>query len=132
MFYFVKETQTRVWGLKGGFDMTMHGEQTFIFKFRSEEDREKVLNWGPLHIASRLFIIRPWRPFIEEDATALSSIPIWVNLRNVPLIFWDPQGLELYQTQYWLELPPLHSLRPPAPLLLPSLLGHCYQTGERR
>lgn len=43
----------------------------------------------PVHIASKLFLIRPWSPFIEQQIGSISSVSIWMILRNVPLHLWN-------------------------------------------
>ncbi|KAF6154882.1 hypothetical protein GIB67_018319 [Kingdonia uniflora] len=82
-YIFVKETLTKLWALKGEFEMSTKGFSMYFFKFSNQEDREKALEAGSQHIASRLFILRPWRPFIEVEKLELSTIPIWVVLKNV-------------------------------------------------
>ncbi|KAF6165922.1 hypothetical protein GIB67_012819 [Kingdonia uniflora] len=42
----------------------------------------------------QVFIIRPWRPFIETEESELKTIPIWVNLNKVPSHLWTPHGIE--------------------------------------
>lgn len=37
------------------------------FKFTDVEDRDKVLEIGCFHIASHLFVVRTWQPFIEAE-----------------------------------------------------------------
>ncbi|KAF6163927.1 hypothetical protein GIB67_024782 [Kingdonia uniflora] len=81
---FVKETLTKLWDIGGDFEMTIQGLNMFFFKFSNPEDRQKVLEKGALHIASRVFLIREWRPFIEMETTNFTSIPVWVILRNIP------------------------------------------------
>ncbi|OVA18816.1 protein of unknown function DUF4283 [Macleaya cordata] len=61
----VKETLMKIWNLKGEFTLTIHGESVFVFKFNSDDDRQQALEYGPVYIANRLFIVRPWKPFLE-------------------------------------------------------------------
>ncbi|OVA15714.1 protein of unknown function DUF4283 [Macleaya cordata] len=89
----VKESLVKVWGLKGEFSLTIHGQSAFVFKFSCDEDRQMALEHGPVYIANRLFIVRTWQPFLEQEIAVLKSIPIWVCLKNVPLHMWNPKGL---------------------------------------
>ncbi|KAF6138637.1 hypothetical protein GIB67_032531 [Kingdonia uniflora] len=91
-FPFVRDSLKRLWELKGSFEMSLRSNNTFFFKFCCE-DREKVLGMGPQYLASRLFVIRPWRPLIENEINELKSVPIWVNLWNVPSYMWTDKGL---------------------------------------
>ncbi|KAF5177959.1 hypothetical protein FRX31_032454, partial [Thalictrum thalictroides] len=90
-FGFVRETLTRTWKLKNNFIMKAYGETMFSFQFRSEEDRKAVLEMGSLHIASQLFILRPWKLFIEAEFNDLKTIPIWVVMKKFPIELWDDE-----------------------------------------
>ncbi|KAF6156099.1 hypothetical protein GIB67_007474 [Kingdonia uniflora] len=91
-YQFVKDTLSKLWALKGDFEMSTKGFNMY-FKFSNPEDREKALEAGSQHIASRLFILRPWRPFIEVESLDLTTIPIWVVLKNVPVNMRNHEGL---------------------------------------
>lgn len=39
----------------------------FPFEFTDREDIEKVLEIGCFHIASQLFIVRPWQLLVEAE-----------------------------------------------------------------
>ncbi|KAF6168993.1 hypothetical protein GIB67_038490 [Kingdonia uniflora] len=90
---FVKESLTKLWEIKGDFEMTIQGLNVFFFKFSNLEDREKVLEMGSQHIASRVFFIREWRPFIEMETLNFTSIPVWVIIRNIPHHMRSTDGL---------------------------------------
>ncbi|KAF6145940.1 hypothetical protein GIB67_007959, partial [Kingdonia uniflora] len=92
-YLFVKETLSKMWALIGDFKMSTKGFSMYFFKFTTPEDREKALDTGSQHIASILFILRPWRPFIEVEHFDLSTIPIWVVFKNVPINMRNYEGL---------------------------------------
>ncbi|KAF6175484.1 hypothetical protein GIB67_021974 [Kingdonia uniflora] len=92
-YIFVKETLTKLWALKGDFEMSTKGFNMYFFKFSNQEDREKILKDGSQHMASKLFILRPWRPFIEVEKLDLNIIPILVVLKNVPINMKNHEGL---------------------------------------
>ncbi|KAF5187780.1 hypothetical protein FRX31_022633, partial [Thalictrum thalictroides] len=79
-FGFVRETLTRTWKLKNLFIMKAYG------------DRKQGLEMGSLHIASQLFILRPWKLFIEAEFSDLKTIPIWVVMKKFPMELWDDEG----------------------------------------
>ncbi|XP_026428352.1 uncharacterized protein LOC113324246 [Papaver somniferum] len=89
----VKRVVERAWKLKGNFMLTIHGESAFIFYFVDDEDRSTALEHGYLYISNQLFLVQPWHPDIESEIAELKSVPIWINLRKVPLHFWDSDGL---------------------------------------
>ncbi|KAF6157283.1 hypothetical protein GIB67_016512 [Kingdonia uniflora] len=92
-FPFLRETLNHLWGLKGDFKMSLENDCTYFFKFDLQEDKEKVLELGHQFIASRVFLIRPWRLFIEAEATTITAIPIWIVLRNIPVHMRHPKGI---------------------------------------
>ncbi|KAF6162690.1 hypothetical protein GIB67_022349 [Kingdonia uniflora] len=93
---YVKETLKRLWELKGDFDMSIRKKfNLYFFKFHNEEDRAKVLELGSQHVASRPFVIREWRPFIEYEPIDLKTIPLWVIFKEIPEQFWNSDGLGL-------------------------------------
>ncbi|KAF6145141.1 hypothetical protein GIB67_013492 [Kingdonia uniflora] len=75
-YKYLKDSLSKVWGLKSDFEMTLKRNNNYFFRFGNDEDRERVLEMGYFHLASRMFILRPWRPFIEFEPTEVSSIPI--------------------------------------------------------
>ncbi|KAF6164341.1 hypothetical protein GIB67_029224 [Kingdonia uniflora] len=92
-YMFVKNTLLRLWELKGDLEMTTKGKHLYFFKFSCDEDKQKVLDMGHQHIASRVFFIRNWRPFIEFEPMEMKSIPTWVMLQDLPDQFWNPDGI---------------------------------------
>ncbi|KAF6138881.1 hypothetical protein GIB67_018612 [Kingdonia uniflora] len=53
-YLFVKDTLSKFWALKGDFEMSTKGFNMYFLKFSNSEDREKALEAGSQHIASRL------------------------------------------------------------------------------
>ncbi|KAF6149992.1 hypothetical protein GIB67_029357 [Kingdonia uniflora] len=94
-YKYLKDSLSKVWGFKSDFEMTLKRNNNYFFRFGNDEDRERVLEMGSFHLASRMFIIRPWRPFIEFEPTEVSSIPIWVILKDVPDQFMNDEGIGL-------------------------------------
>ncbi|KAF5194502.1 hypothetical protein FRX31_015911 [Thalictrum thalictroides] len=69
-----------------------YGETIYSFKFMSDDDRKQVLEMGSLHIASQLFILRPWKLFVEAKFNDLNTIPVWVVMKRFPMELWDDEG----------------------------------------
>lgn len=91
-FLVVKENLKNQRKTKGEVSMTIHGEQAFLFKFSHEDDRKMVLELGSVHIRSKLFLIPPWTPFIEQQIGCIKFGPVWMILRDVPLHLWNATG----------------------------------------
>ncbi|KAF9613676.1 hypothetical protein IFM89_009639 [Coptis chinensis] len=65
----------------------------FYFKFSDLEDRQRALESGPVFVAGRIFIIRPWSEDLETDRDNLKTVPIWVKFHDVPQILWTKHGM---------------------------------------
>ncbi|XP_026398606.1 uncharacterized protein LOC113294425 [Papaver somniferum] len=46
-----------------------------------------------LFIAGQPFVARPWTLLVEQELAELKTVPIWINMRNVPLHLWNVKGL---------------------------------------
>ncbi|KAL5701522.1 hypothetical protein ACHQM5_026848 [Ranunculus cassubicifolius] len=73
--------------------MKFYGRKSFSFAFEDEEDKSKALEFGNFHIASQVFIVRPWKLCIETDLKNLETIPIWVLFKKIPEELWNGDGL---------------------------------------
>ncbi|CAL5438294.1 unnamed protein product [Camellia sinensis] len=65
----------------------------FIFKVKSEEAMDTILEDGPYYVGARLIVIKKWQPGLKLTKCEFSSAPLWVKLYNVPLEFWSEEGL---------------------------------------
>ncbi|KAF9596140.1 hypothetical protein IFM89_007193 [Coptis chinensis] len=74
-FPMVKSTLDRAWKTKAAYEISTDRD-LFYFKFMDYEDRQKVLDGGPIFIAGRIFIIRPWSEDLEYQREHLKSVPI--------------------------------------------------------
>ncbi|KAF9626206.1 hypothetical protein IFM89_031333 [Coptis chinensis] len=71
----------------------------FYFKFMDYEDRQKVLDGGPIFIAGRIFIIRPWSKDLQYQREHLKLVPIWVKLYDVPKVLWTKKAFSMIGTK---------------------------------
>ncbi|KAF5175410.1 hypothetical protein FRX31_035002 [Thalictrum thalictroides] len=58
----------------------------------SDEDRKQVIEIGSLHIASQLFILTPWKLFVEPKFNDLKTISVWVVMKKFPMELWYDAG----------------------------------------
>ncbi|KAF6143228.1 hypothetical protein GIB67_039011 [Kingdonia uniflora] len=100
-YLFVRETLTKLWKLKGEFEMTTQGFNVYFCKFNCDEDRKKVIEEGLQYISSRLLIIRPCRNIVS-----LVRVPIKLDraTENRPNNFF---GMVLVEVDAEKELPSL-------------------------
>ena len=89
----IKNISAKMWGKAGLMDMLATESGHFFFKFNSKEESVAVLEGGPWHFAGQPMILRSWQPGIKLEKEAPSKIPIWVNVYNIPMEYWNPEGL---------------------------------------
>ena len=92
-FSLVSSATNRFWGKQGLVDTLATESGVYFFKFSNSDARDLVLEGGPWYIAGRPIILRQWKPNLKLDSQGVKSIPIWVNLFNIPLEYWNPEGI---------------------------------------
>lgn len=58
----------------------------YSFEPLIKEDRLKVLELRCFHIASQLFIVRPWQLFVEVELEEMKNRTIWVFFKRFPTV----------------------------------------------
>jgi len=69
---------TKLWNIFKGF---------FIVRFKTEQEREYILNKGPWFWGNAGLFMTPWFPGFDANTMVVSKMPIWVRLHNLPLHF---------------------------------------------
>lgn len=92
-FPVVKNIVMRIWENFGIYDVLANDQGFFFFRFAQEGAHRKIMESGPCHIAGKLMILKKWRPQTVLQTEQMSSIPVWVHFSNVPLEFWNAEGL---------------------------------------
>ncbi|KAF5178396.1 hypothetical protein FRX31_032021 [Thalictrum thalictroides] len=90
-FSIVKAAVHKKWKLSGHVDISLD-DDTYYFKFHNPQDRVEVLEEGTIHIAGKLFILRPWTREIEDSKGLIRTVPMWINMYKVPKHLWHPRG----------------------------------------
>ncbi|XP_059291472.1 uncharacterized protein LOC132044951 [Lycium ferocissimum] len=84
---------TRVWNFVTKPMVLMHDEGYYIYKFKSIQDKDKVLKAGPYYFNNKPLILKPWELDFNFEQEALSVIPIWVKFPGLPVGYWSPEAL---------------------------------------
>lgn len=79
------------WDLKDSLEVTLQTKDTLMFRFGSDEDKDHGLNNGPWFVAGHVLLLKPWSPSLSYFP--LDSIPIWIQLPELPLEFWTRDSL---------------------------------------
>ncbi|XVF46264.1 hypothetical protein PTKIN_Ptkin03bG0013800 [Pterospermum kingtungense] len=96
-FSLFNRTVNALWGFNGTVEVNPIGSNLFVVQLPSPEMRDHVLESGPWHIQNKPLIVRKWSPGIKALDFDLSSIPIWLHLKQVPLKLFSRDG--------WVDLP---------------------------
>ena len=79
------------WGVR--FQYAPHESQWLVFQFETDEDRRKVLEGGPYFVYNKPLILKVMPEFFDFSDDELHSVPLWVQLRNLPLELWGNNSL---------------------------------------
>ncbi|XP_075108979.1 uncharacterized protein LOC142180802 [Nicotiana tabacum] len=70
-----------------------HNDDYFVIRFKSIEDKEKVLLSEPNTINNRPVIMKEWSADFNFQNEVLKTIPIWVKFPKLPLSCWGMKSL---------------------------------------
>ncbi|KAF9613585.1 hypothetical protein IFM89_009255 [Coptis chinensis] len=68
-------------------------QNLFYFKFVNDEDRQLVIDHGPLFLAGRIFVVRPWFPALENLRNGITALPIWIKM-DLPKHLGTKNGID--------------------------------------
>lgn len=60
----------------------------FIVRFSSKEHHDQACNTNGIMFDKKPFIVKPWYPNISYEKSSLTSIPVWVKLPNLDIMYW--------------------------------------------
>ncbi|KAL9227817.1 hypothetical protein vseg_003465 [Gypsophila vaccaria] len=60
----------------------------FLVRFNSIEMKQKVLNSGYYLFDNKPLIVKDWNENMELNRAEVKTVPVWVQLRDLPLKFW--------------------------------------------
>ncbi|KAG7594616.1 Zinc finger CCHC-type superfamily [Arabidopsis thaliana x Arabidopsis arenosa] len=66
----------------------------FLFRIPNSQTRRRVLNQRLWQVEGQTMFVANWEPGMVPVKPELSSAPIWLELRDVPLQFFHEDGLE--------------------------------------
>ncbi|KAF9610568.1 hypothetical protein IFM89_023268 [Coptis chinensis] len=92
IFPLVKKTLERVWKTKASYEISTN-RYPFYFKFLGSSDRKLVLEGGPLFVAGRIFMIKPWSEDLDIQNKSVGTLPICVKLHNISKQLWTKKGV---------------------------------------
>lgn len=84
----------RIWGRKCEIFVRKISEFSYIFHIPDESTRKFVLQRSLWHVDDCLMFVAPWTSSETLTLPEISSIPIWVTLKNIPSTLYSILGIE--------------------------------------
>ena len=82
----------RMWSQFGVKDIVYNNGQ-FLFKFKSIEGMESVIEKGPWMVNNKPLFVQRWNPEMNMTKLEPKKLPVWVKLVNIPLEAWSVDGI---------------------------------------
>lgn len=73
------------WNFVAASEVFYHNDDYLLIRFKTMEDRDAILCSGPYTFNSRPIIIKKWKADFDFRGEVLKTIPLWVQLSNLPL-----------------------------------------------
>lgn len=102
----------KIWGRKCYIFVKKISDSSYIFHIPDENTRKWVLERGLWHVDDCLMFVAPWNSSESLSLPEITSIPLWVTLKNIPAqlyyIFaleWIASGLgePMFSHKPWLD-----------------------------
>lgn len=89
----VHAVANRIWGRNCKISCKKIGESSFMFHIPHESTRHWVIQRGVWHIDDCLLFVLPWTPEGTFKIPEISTLPVWVNLKNIPDCCYSRLGI---------------------------------------
>lgn len=80
-----------MWG--DDIDLRPAGRNLFIIQFSDAATRDRILEKGPWQIKGQSLIVRKWAADMENLEMYLKKLPVWVELKGIPLELFTRRGI---------------------------------------
>lgn len=92
-FHTMEYHANRRWKNRGLNEVIMNEDGFFFFKFTCEEDLLEILEEDVCLIEGKPLILQRWHHQMVLSKEVPKTIPLWVKIYNIPLQYWNCQGL---------------------------------------
>ena len=65
----------------------MVNREVFLIRFSLKEHRERACNMNGILFDKKPFIVKPWCPNISYEKSSLTSVPVWVKLPALDVMY---------------------------------------------
>ncbi|XP_028063035.1 uncharacterized protein LOC114266353 [Camellia sinensis] len=92
-YNYLRNSAFGVWKTKGQKEVLTNGDGFMFLIFDTPDSCREVLEGGPWYIGGYLLILKQWKRMMKLAKEKSTKIPVWVKFFNIPLEYWDPDGL---------------------------------------
>lgn len=92
-FNLIKNNAFNVWQKLGLLEVLVNDEGFIFFIFENQDSCIRVIEGGPWYIGGILLILKKWHRMMKLTKEEQGTIPVWVKFYNIPMEFWDSEGL---------------------------------------
>ncbi|XP_028105702.1 uncharacterized protein LOC114304747 [Camellia sinensis] len=89
----IKNNANNMWKHKGLVEILKNDDGFFFFMFENRDCCIDVLEGGPWYVSGFLLILKQWHRMMKLSKEDKKTIPSWVKFFNIPLEYWDGEGL---------------------------------------
>lgn len=93
----IHATVNRLWSTAGGgkkIDVQFIEKNTVLFRIENSHMRTRVIRRRYWHISDTPLVVNEWSPATASSPPDLSSMPLWVDLKDVPHHLFSHKGLK--------------------------------------
>ncbi|KAL4587119.1 hypothetical protein LXL04_011769 [Taraxacum kok-saghyz] len=91
----VKYYVNRMWKPYGIEELMVNDEGYYFFRFSFEHGMMEVMDNRPWLINNVPIFVLHWKPGLVLSKPEISTVPVWVKVYNVPLEYWNEDGIAL-------------------------------------
>lgn len=92
-YHFLLSRLVRLWKLVGNMECIDIGNDFFLIKFSTMEDRARVLKDGQWFVRGHYLYIRCWESNVMAVTANLLAVTVWIRLPELPIEYYDPSVL---------------------------------------
>ncbi|XP_028073502.1 uncharacterized protein LOC114275708 [Camellia sinensis] len=92
-FNYMKNNAFSMWKNKGLKEVLANGGGFIFFIFDNPECCFEVLEGGHWYIGGFNIILKKWKRMMKLSKEKVTKVPVWVRFYNIPLEYWDDDGL---------------------------------------
>ena len=82
-----------LWKPTGRFDCVDLEHGFYLTRFSLKDDYEAILRKGPWFIGENFLSIRPWEPDFRPASANVTSIAVWIRLKELPIEYYNLEAL---------------------------------------